>query len=192
MDIVSVRIKDLNFPGLADLKFSGEYTDQSGKGSGTTYDADAFYAQAAYTASSLPWTPTLTYRYSEFSEFFDPLFYGASGGWGTFFMGEVAGEYFLFNNNQRTHMVKLSAAPREDLEIGAIYYNHALKEDNYFGTAVTSRHFADEFNVYADWTVNEQLFIGALVGSSYPGAAMKQGIGDDTVSVALIYATITY
>lgn len=144
---------------------------------------------AAYDAASPPWTPTFTYRFSAFSgdsddgdatvRTFDPLFYGFSGGWGTWFQGEIVGEYLLFNSNQRTHMAKVTLAPREDLEIGAIYHHFDLDAKNHFGTPVTSRSFADEVNLYADWSVSDNVYLRALAGVAFPGSGAKQAFGDN-------------
>lgn len=189
MEMISVRATSIAAPFLDGLSFSGEYARQFGGEDGIKFDSDGYYAQADYHAASLPWTPTFTYRFSAFSgdsddgdatvRTFDPLFYGFSGGWGTWFQGEIVGEYLLFNSNQRTHMAKVTLAPREDLEIGAIYYHFDLDAKNYFGTPVTSRSFADEVNLYADWSVSDNVYFGALAGVAFPGSGAKQAFGDN-------------
>ena len=66
MDIFSVRAQGRPLPNWPNLFLSGEYVRQTG-GNRTDIDADAWYAEAGWTASKLPWTPTLSYRYSQFS-----------------------------------------------------------------------------------------------------------------------------
>lgn len=203
MQMVSLRALGLNIPGVDGLSFSGEYTKQFGDEGGVDFETDGFYVQADYTRASLPWSPTLTYRYAHFSgdgdpgdsdiESFDPLFYGFSGGWGTWFQGEIVGEYFLFNSNQRNHMVKLSFAPADSLGIVAIYYHFDLDEKNFFGTPVSDRSFADEINLYADWTVSENVYISGVAGVAFPGDGADEAIGDDeNIYLLEAYLVVTF
>ena len=187
MDVYSIRANDINFQRLNNFLFSGEYVSQSGSGDDGKIDADAWYLQGSYTFSDASWSPTISYRYSEFSgdpdntdnvsENFDPLFFGESTGWGTWYQGEIAGEYLLFNSNQTTHMVQLNATPNESLSVGAIYYKFDLQEKNYYGTAVSDKSFADEINIYADWTINDALYLSALYGVAFPGRGAADAFG---------------
>jgi hypothetical protein len=203
LELVSVRALGVGVPGLEDFRLSGEYTQQFGSKNGNDFNGDAYYAQADYTVSSLPWSPTFTYRYAVFSgdgnpgdsnvNAFDPLFYGFSSGWGTWFQGEIVGEYLLFNSNQRNHMAKISLAPTESLGVGLIYYHFDLDKQNYFGTPVTSRNFADEVNLYADWTISENVFISGVAGMAFSGKAAEQAFGNDQTTYLLqTYVVITF
>jgi hypothetical protein len=110
---------------------------------------------------------------------FDPFFYGFSRGWGTWFQGEIVGNYLLFNSNQTNHMVHLAASPTDALEVGALYFNFSLDKNNYFGTPVTRDDFADEINFYADWSISDRLSVSAVYGIAFPGDAAKQVFEDD-------------
>ena len=64
----------------------------------------------------MPWQPTLSYRYAFFQgddpgtiadEAFDPLFVGFYD-WGTWWQGEIAGEYFLANSNSISHLARVT------------------------------------------------------------------------------------
>lgn len=189
MNVFSIRAADVTIPAAPNLAFRGEYVRQWG-GDAIDIDADAWYVEAGYSlADVLPWSPTLSYRFSFFSgdedptdgdnENFDPLFYGFSRGYGTWFQGEITGEYLLFNSNQLTHMVQLAAAPTDSLEVGALYFHFDLDEKQYFGTPVTDTDFADEVNLYANWTINENVFLSAVAAIAFPGDAAKQVFGDD-------------
>lgn len=180
MDVYSIRGQGTPFAGmgLADLFLSFEYVKEL-EGDTVEKDATGWYAEAGYTLSALPWTPTLTYKYAFFSgdeadttddEAFDPLFYGFSRGWGSHFMGEIVGEYWLFNSNQKTHMVKLNLQPTDSLSIGAIYYEFILDEEAGFGD-----DFADEVNIYADYAVNDHLWLTAVFGYAKAGDAWEAG-----------------
>jgi hypothetical protein len=84
-------------------------------------------------------------------------------------------------------MVQLALTPwpaEEDggyppLSFGLLYFRFDLDEPNYFGTQVSDTHFADELNLYADWTISEQVYIGALAGIAWPGEAARDAFGDD-------------
>jgi hypothetical protein len=201
MDVVSIRAKDIKAPGIDNLTFSGEAAYEFGGNGGTNYDAYGFYGNVSYEFADLAWAPTLTYRYARFSgdsnpgngsvRSFDPLFYGYSD-WGSWFMGEVVGQYMLFNSNQTTHMVKLSVAPTESVGAGLIYYHFELDKKNYFGTPVSGRDFADEVNAYADWEVNDNLNLSGVAGFAIPDTAAKQIFGNKTNWIFEVTATYSY
>ena len=203
MQVATLRLNGLRMPGLEDLGVHAQYAHEFGDGQNVDFDAQAFYVEPFYEFSSLPWTPTLAYRFAYFSgdpdpddderEDFDPLFYDYSRGWGTWIQGEITGQYLLFNSNQINHMVHLSAYPTEAIGIGAIYFHFDLDEKNYFGTPVGERDFADEINVYVDWQATEQVFVSALYGIALPGDAAEEVFGDDQpYQLFQIYTVVTF
>ncbi|MCU0833681.1 MAG: alginate export family protein [Chromatiaceae bacterium] len=188
MDVASLRVNELRLAALPDLSLWGEYVSERGGGRDGDFDASGWYLEAQYSLSALPWSPTLGYRYSRFSgdsdpgddlrRDFEPFFYGWSRGLGTWIQGEVVGEYLLFNSNQATHMLQLSARPSESVEVGVLGFRFSLEEKNYDGTPVSDRHFADELNLYLDWQINERLTLSAAYGIAFPGDAAKEIFGD--------------
>ena len=202
MQLATIRLNDVRVPGFEDAGLYAQYAREFGDGDAIDFDAQAFYIEPFYDFSWLPWSPTLAYRFAYFSgdadpddderEDFDPLFYDYSRGWGTWTQGEIVGEYLLFNSNQVNHMVHLSATPAEPVTIGALYYHFDLAEKDYFGTPVEDKDFADEVNLYVDWTVNDNLFVGALSGVAWPGQAAKELFGDDPFYLLLAYAIVTF
>lgn len=189
MDVYSVRATELTLPGVPELALWGEYVAERGSGRDGSFDASAWYLEGRYTVADWAWSPALSYRYARFSgdddyddrnrRDFEPFFYGYSRGWGTWLQGEVTGEYLLFNSNQINHMLHLSASPSEELGVGAIYYRFYLDQPNYYGMPVSSRHFADELNLYADWAVSEQVSVSLAYGIAFPGKAAREAFGDD-------------
>lgn len=190
MNVLSVRVNDVRLAALPQVGWWGEATRQFGDGRYGRFDAEAWYAEAIYHFEHLPWRPRLSYRYAYFSgdsqptdttrRDYDPLFYGFDKrSWGTWFQGEVTGGWLLFNNNQRNHLVHLAVTPHERVTVGLIGGTFALVEDNYRGLPVTARHFGDEFNLYTDWAVHENLFLSAGYGVMFPGQGAVQGVGDD-------------
>lgn len=190
MNVMSARVNDLRMPFAPELALWGEATRQTGVGRDAQFDASAWYGELIYHFETLPWTPSLSYRYAYFSgdpnssDFtrrdFDPLFYGFDQrGWGTWFQGEVIGGWLLFNNNQRNHLVHLAMTPHDALTMGLIGGTFSLAESNYLGTPVTARHFGDELDVYANWFVRENVLVSAAYGVMFPGEAAIQAFGDD-------------
>ncbi len=141
----------------------------------------------------------MSYRYAFFSgdkdpddnkyQSFDPMFYGFSRGWGTHFMGEITGEYFLFNSNEKVNMVHLKMSPSDTLSVGLIYYDFCLDQKNIFGTPVTSDKFADEVNLYADYTVNDHVTLSIVGAWAAPGTAAKEYTGGNDNSM-LVEASV--
>ncbi len=193
MEVFSLRAAEVTLPAAPGLALWGEYVSERGSGRDGAVDARAWYLEGKYEFSELPWSPSLSYRYARFSgdpdpddavrRDFDPFFYGWSRGWGTWFQGELTGEYLLFNSNQVNHMLHLAAAPSEATSLGLIAYRFELDQGNYFGTPVSDRHFADELNLYLDWAVSEQLSVSAAYGIAFPGRAAKEAFGEDPFQV---------
>lgn len=152
--------------GLKDLEVAGEYVTQDRTGG----HEDAWYLEGNWTFSALPWSPTATYRYSRFSEDFDPLFFGMSRGYGTWFQGEVAANYAgPFNSNTQVHHVGLKAKPRDNLTLGALYFDFdtlETEQGNFGGR---------EMDLYLEWMVNDHLLISPLVGFYKPERSADNG-----------------
>ena len=73
-------------------------------------------SRARMSSATSTWKPKLSYRYAFFqgddpataaNEAFDPLFLGFYD-WGTWWQGEIAGEYFLSNSNLKSHLVRVA------------------------------------------------------------------------------------
>jgi len=189
MDIYTARFSEISASLIPELDFWGQYTYQGGQGKQGKIEAEGWFLEAKYSFSELPWTPSISYRYSSFSgdndstdntsNNFDPLFYGFSRGWGTWYQGEIVGSYLLFNSNQRTQMLHLNASPTENLNIGAMYFNFKLDERNFYGAPVSNRNFANEINLYADLTLSDNVSISALYGVALPEEGAKDAFGDN-------------
>lgn len=152
--------------GVDNLELAGEYVTQD-KRSGRE---SAWYAEASWTFAEQPWSPTATYRYSRFSEAFDPLFYGFSRGYGTWFQGEVAGNYAgPFNSNSRVHHLGLKLTPRENLSLGALYFDFDPLDDSRGDLG------GRELDLYVEWMVNDHLLISPLLGFYQPERSAEQG-----------------
>lgn len=162
--------------GVENLNLSFEYATQD-KDSGRE---DAWYFEGSWTFVDLAWKPTATYRYSRFSEQFDPLFYGLNRGYGTWFQGEVAGNYAgPFNSNSRVQHIGIKGTPRDDLTIGMLYFDFDAIDKS------QSNLSGRELDLYVEWMVNEHFMISPLIGLYKPdrdaGNAGLQ-VGSDNVN----------
>ncbi|MDP2901624.1 MAG: alginate export family protein [Methylovulum sp.] len=187
MNVYSFSFSEISPPGIDNLDFWGNAIYENGAGKQGSIDAYGWYLEGRYAFSNWAWKPALSYRYLHFSgddnpadnnsKSFNALFYGYSRGWGSWYQGEIVGAYYLFNSNMKTQMARISAAPTDKLGIGAIYYHFDLDANNYYGTPVTNRRFADEINLYADLTLTDQVSMSAVYAVAVPDEGGKQAFG---------------
>jgi hypothetical protein len=160
--------------GVENLFLSGEYAWQDKQ---DVDDENAWYLEAGWTFADVAWSPSVSYRYSRYSEGFDPLFTGFSRGYGTWFQGEVASNYAgPFNSNTQIHHVALKVSPLENLSVGALWFDfNTLDRDlgNFDGR---------ELDLYAEWAVSDHLIVMPVVGLYQPDRSAEEGgtqIGGD-------------
>ena len=182
-----------NLPGL---QLSGELAlEENGS---QVRDALGGYAGIAYAFADLPWKPRVSYRFAGFSgnergespnKAFDPLFYGQSD-WGTWFQGEIFGNYIAINQNLISHLIRLELHPAESVALNVLYFHFKLAEltttevsrDGEVHTVdVDSKNLGDEVNVAVDWEANKHLVFTGLFGLNVPGTAAQQFTGSNEV-----------
>ncbi|WP_434694916.1 hypothetical protein J3P89_16290 [Pseudomonas sp. Z1-14] len=160
--------------GIDSLSLAGHYVLQN-KEHGAS--ESAWYLEAGWTLASFPWAPTLSYRYSYFSDKYDHLFYGYVHGPGTWFLGEVSGNFAgPFNTNSRVNQLSITANPGERLSVGAVFYKHAPVDTSLGDLG------GKEMDIYALWRVTDYATIIPLVGIYDPDASYSEGgsqIGND-------------
>ncbi len=151
MSVYNLRAYLSPFKRLAGLSLGAEYANED---NGSALSSTAWMAQAAYELGSVDWKPKVSYRYAYFkgddpstekSEAFDPLFLGFSD-WGTWWQGEIAGEYFLSNSNLISHTVRLHFTPTESLGTGFLGFVFQNDQPASFGPNVTSKNIASELD----------------------------------------------
>ena len=181
---------------LPDLSFAAEFAREE---NGDLLGSTAWFAQAAYQLSKTAWTPKLSYRYAFFegddpgtanSEAFDPLLPGFSD-WGSWWQGEIAGEYFLSNSNLISHQLRVHVTPSESLSAGLIGYSFLADQPASFGS--TSDKIATELDAYADWQVNGNFLISFVVAVANPQEAVEEAVGrTENFTYGMVYVTYTY
>ncbi len=171
--------------GIEPLFLAAGYVQESFKAA-VQKNANAWYSELGYTFQALPFSPSINYRYSHFSETYDPLFYGFTRGYGTWFQGEVAANYAgPFSSNANIQEVAFHADTSESLGVGALVF--------IFDTDVPgpgqSKHFAREMDIYAEWSVSEHLWVSPLFGRYTPTTgfvgANKQS--SNYLQIAVVY-----
>jgi len=199
MQVYNARALNAKIPGVPQLVLNTEYAVQRGSGDHVDYDADAWYFQADYTIDNLPLTPTLGYRYSHFSgdddlsdnknKTWDPLTKGFVD-WGTWLIGDVTGNYLLFNSNQNVHQFSLRSKLSDTVAAGAIRYKFWLDEKNFHGQEVSQKRFGDETTFFVDWTPTPEWYVSLSYSWVDPKAAAKEAFGDDEKFNALQLYTV--
>ena len=157
----------------------GEYADQSS----ANIDAAGYYAQIGYTFEARAWSPQLRLRRAHFDgddiatardERFRELAYGMTD-WGSWYQGEITGEYALGNGNLESELVRLTVTPGESLTVSAMYYRFTLDRPLSFGAL--SDDWGDEWNLTADWEVDERVSVTGVLAVLQPGDGAEQIVG---------------
>jgi len=155
MDIYSLRAQ--GNAGVEDLFLSAEYVYQDF--AGVSGSENAWYVEGGWSFSQHWGQPTVHYRHSRFSPGYDPLFYGFSRGFGTWYQGEVAANYAgpLSTNTSIDH-VNVMLTPQESVAVGVMLFNY---RDN---RKQAPRLDGQEANVFVDWAASPYLNVIPLLG----------------------------
>jgi len=183
---------------LPDLSFEFEYASER---NASALDSNAWTLQGAYELSSLSWKPKLSYRYAFFQgdnpatpahEAFDPLLVGFYD-WGTWWQGEIAGEYFLSNSNLVSHQIRAHVSPNDAVGGGVIFYNFRLDQPQAIAPTVTAKDVAFETDLYTDWKVNKTVTVSLLLAFADPGTAVQQSSGrTKNFSYGMVYVGYSF
>jgi len=178
LDVASVR---LDWHGLGGFGISGEYVDESS----SQADAKGYYGQISYAPPNMRWSPVLSYRYAAFTgddpatkddELFREIAYGFTE-WGSWYQGEITGEYVFGNGNLDSNLLRLKVQPTKELTFNLLYYNFKIDQPASLG--ITSDDWGDEVNFTVDWQVNEHLYVMGVLAALFPGKGAEQWVGGD-------------
>ncbi|MDR2688596.1 MAG: alginate export family protein [Azoarcus sp.] len=176
MNVFSVRGQ--GNAGVENLFLSFEYVAERGGDWEVKNHAHAWTVEGGWTFSALPWKPSLNYRHAHFSaddpetrrnEAFDPLFFGLSRGFGTWFQGEIASNYAgPANSGNRVDRLEAAIQPREDLSVTLQYWDirHVAHAPDLDGR---------EIDLFAMWQINDYVTFIPLAGYYKPR-------GDDVIA----------
>ncbi len=204
MQVWGIRGGDLHLPEWTGFRFHGEYVNEAGKSdlTGIANDAAAWYVEPSYQFQNSRWTPRLYYRYSHYSgddsatpdneEYRGLFFTFGKRDWDTWYQGEINGEFFLFNQNQITHMLKVKAYPSAQYAVMAMLYHHELDTPQYFGLPTTSTNWSDEVNVELEFYPTERLYGLAGIAWATPNRAARDIFGEDAQLVLELFLSYTF
>ena len=194
MDVINLRAFLTPIPSLKALSINFEYAKED---NGDLIDSDAWNAELGWQFEGA-WKPKLSYRYAVFegddpnttdNEAFDGLWTGFYD-WGTWWQGEIAGEYFASNSNLVTNTLRLHAKPSESLGTGLILIDFKTDQDV---PGASNNDLATELDWYADWTVNDNFTLSFVAAFASPGDAVEQEFGrTEDFWYGMVYVAYSY
>jgi len=197
LDVYNLRAYTAPFSKLKALSFEAEYALEK---NGTALDSTAWNFLAAYQLET-KWKPKVSYRYAIFegdnpatskNEGFDSLLTGFYD-WGSWWQGEIAGEYFVSNSNLISHQLRVHAKPSESIGTGLIFYDFRLDHPAAQGPQVTSDAVGKELDWYMDWGVNDNFTVSFVLAYANPGAAIAQSTGrTDNFVYGMVFLAYKY
>jgi hypothetical protein len=176
LDVYSARA---SFRADKGFELAAEYVDE---GSGQI-DATGYYAQVGYRFDLRPWTPELRFRRARFTgddpatavdERFREIAYGMTD-WGSWYQGEITGEYALGNGNLESRLARLTLAPSADVTFDVLYYRFTLDQPASFGAAADD--WGDELDFTVEWAATNAIAVTGMLGVLRPGDAAEQIVG---------------
>lgn len=195
MDVFNLRAYTAPFKKLPGLTLEAEYALED---NGDLRSSTAWNVQAAYELSKATWSPRLSYRYALFqgddpgttkNESFDMLLPGFYD-WGTWWQGEIGGEYFLANSNLVSHQVRFHVKPSSSVSGGLFGYVFKLDQ---LPVGITSKDVATELDAYADWSINSNFIVSFIAALAHPQAAAEQAYGRTSdFTYGMIYVAYAY
>ena len=194
LDVFDGRVDITPLPFWPQLALSAEYVFEQ---NGSEFQSNGGFAKISYEFKDTPWSPTVSFRFTGLqgddpdtiqNEGFSPLAYGMSD-WGTWFQGEIIGEYVLGNSNLLSYLVGLNANPVKSLDMHLFYYHFVIAQPESLAENVTASNFADEVDLIADWQVTDRLSLSAVMAVAIPNEAARQFTGGrNTWFQSMLYA----
>jgi len=176
--------------GVDPLFLSAEFVTQN-QGDASRSDANAWYMEAGWSFEKQPWSPSINVRYSTFDEDFDPLFFGFNRGYGTWFQGEVAANYAgPFGTDTDILHLGVKAYPTPTVAVGTLFFD--FSDTSQGSDSLNSQ----EIDVYAEWAINDHVFLTPLIGFFKPEKRSSDGgsqLQDNKLNTyAQVMAVITF
>ena len=189
-------------PALPDFHLVSALAAESN--GGLVSGATGWYVSPSYEFSQYRWEPKLSYRYASFSgggsngdRNFDPLFFGSID-WGTWYQGEILGNWVTNNSNLITHQVRLEFSPTASTTVNLIFYKFLL-----YSTAqnlvkkpvmpVTSKNLADEIDLTVEYAPTPWWVIALTLCASIPDRAATQMTGGtETWMQSMLTTSVTF
>ncbi|MGL4727261.1 MAG: hypothetical protein ACRCWO_00760, partial [Bosea sp. (in: a-proteobacteria)] len=146
-------------------------------------------AEAGYAfAETLPWSPTISYRYASFSgdnpatkrfERWDPLLSGENGErW-----VQGINHFKMFqNSNISTHRLQMRLRPHAQVELVPQLWLFTADQTNNIGgnpafSTLKGSYLATEANMSIKWFISPQLMLQGHVAATFPSTTVRKTIG---------------
>jgi hypothetical protein len=197
LDVYDGRLDWTPGGALEGLTLSGEFAHEDSD----QIDADGWFAKIGYQFKDICWTPTFSYRYAHFDgddldtpedEQFREIAYGYTD-YGSWYQGEITGNYPLANGNLISHQLRIKAQPNDSVTLNLIYYDFTLDQQQVFGDPVTSDDWGQEIDFTVDWQATEQIYVIGVLGVLSPGDAAEEWVGNDQDWLySMLYVSYSY
>lgn len=197
LEVWSGRLDWTPAGSLTGLAISGEFAHEEND----QIESDGWFTQVGYQLQKTAWSPTFSYRYAHFDgddpdtevdEGFRSVAYGFSD-YGTWYQGEISGNYPLANVNLNSSQFRIKAQPSESVTLNLLYYDFKLDHPESLGAGVTSDDWGDEINFTVDWVATERILVTGVLGNLSPGKAAEQWVGGDKDWLySMLYVSYTY
>jgi hypothetical protein len=197
LDVYDLRAFTAPIPGMKALSFEAEYVKED---NGDALDSTAWNLLVAYQLET-KWTPKVSYRYAFFegddpgtskNEAFDGLLTGFYD-WGTWWQGEIAGEYFVSNSNLISHQLRVHTTPNDAIGTGLILWDFLADQPASLGAGVTSDKIGYELDWYMDWSLNDNFTVSFVAAVADPGKAIEQLTGrNDTFIYGMAFVAYSF
>lgn len=188
MKVLGLHGRGKPISSLPTLELAGEVDFQ--KNSSANQEAQAWFIEANYFMPSLPWYPTLGYRYASFSgdkagttgknEAWNYLHNGSTPrGFGYWYQGIVVGTYETRLSNLDTHFFSLTLAPPiQGSWIKVLYYDHRFNQSStarlFDQGPVSSNKFATEWDLILGFSPSKKVDYMLIYGNAKPGQGGKE------------------
>jgi hypothetical protein len=175
------HVRWMNAFGLEGLWLASEFAHQTSDR--LSMRAFAGYGLIGYQASTLPWSPSLSYRYSYASgdnprtaryERFDALL---STGLGNWLQGITFGK-LTSNSNLAVHRLQFNLQPTPAINLTFDWHKLRAPERNNLGSnpvigQLTAKDLGQEFTASMRWAINRNFYLQNVVSLAVPGRALR-------------------
>lgn len=145
--------------------------------------AYAAYGLVGYQAAHLPWSPSLSYRYSYASgdnpnsanyNRFDPILATGLGNW----LQGISFGKLTSNSNLAVHRLQFNVVPMPTLNVTFDWHILRAPERNNLGSnpalsTLTSSDIGQEFTLTGRWAINRNLYLQTIGSIAVPGKALR-------------------
>jgi hypothetical protein len=167
--------------GIEGMWLAGEFAHQDSDR--FAMRAHAGYGLVGYQAEWLPWSPSLSYRYSRATgdnpatrryERFDALL---STGLGNWLQGISFGK-LTSNSNLAVHRLQFNLQPTPAINLTFDWHKLSAPELNNLGSnpvigQLTSHDLGQEFTASLRWAINRNLYLQSVASVALPGRALR-------------------